>query len=123
MTIDLQPAARGTADLVTALRDDQLSARTPCPVYSVGDLVEHIGGLAIAFTGAATKSGGPAVSQAPADDASRLGVDWRTRIPADLLAMAAAWRDPAAWTGMTTAGGVDLPGPHLQLRHHRPASR
>jgi uncharacterized protein (TIGR03086 family) len=24
--------------------------------------------------------------------------------------MAAAWRDPAAWTGMTQAGGIDLPG-------------
>lgn len=24
--------------------------------------------------------------------------------------MAGAWKDPAAWTGMTRAGGVDLPG-------------
>ena len=110
MTIDLEPAARGIADLVMALPDDMLGAPTPCPAYTLGDLVEHIGGLAIAFTGAAAKSGGPAVSQAPAPDAARLGADWRTRIPADLLTMAAAWRDPAAWTGMTMAGGVDLPG-------------
>ena len=110
MMIDLEPAARGIAASVTALRDDQLGAPTPCPAYTVGDLVEHIGGLAIAFTGAATKAGGPTVSQAPAGDAARLGADWQTRIPADLLTMAAAWRDPAAWTGMTMAGGVDLPG-------------
>lgn len=110
MMIDLEPAARGIAASVTALRDDQLGAQTPCPAYTVGDLVEHIGGLAIAFTGAATKAGGPTVSQAPAGDAARLGADWQTRIPADLLTMAAAWRDPAAWTGMTMAGGVDLPG-------------
>ena len=110
MTIDLEPAARGVADLVTALPDERLSAPTPCPAYSVGDLVEHIGGLAIAFTDAASKAGGPTVSQAPAPDAARLGADWRTRIPADLITMAAAWRDPAAWTGMTMAGGVDLPG-------------
>ena len=29
---------------------------------------------------------------------------------ADLRAMAEAWQDPDAWTGMTAAGGVDLPG-------------
>jgi uncharacterized protein (TIGR03086 family) len=110
MMIDLEPAARGIAASVAALRDDQLGAPTPCPAYTVGDLVEHIGGLAIAFTGAATKAGGPTVSQAPAGDAARLGADWQSRIPADLLNMAAAWRDPAAWTGMTMAGGVDLPG-------------
>jgi uncharacterized protein (TIGR03086 family) len=110
MTIDLEPAARGIADLVTALPEGQLGAPTPCPAYSVGDLVEHIGGLALAFTAAAAKAGGPLVSQAPAPDASRLGPDWRSRIPDDLLTLAKAWRDPAAWTGMTRVGGVDLPG-------------
>jgi uncharacterized protein (TIGR03086 family) len=110
MTIDLEPAARRTADLVTAVPDDLLNAPTPCPAYSVGDLVEHIGGLAIAFRDAAGKISGPTVSQAPAPDASRLGTDWRTRIPEDLVGLAAAWRNPAAWTGMTMVGGVDLPG-------------
>jgi uncharacterized protein (TIGR03086 family) len=110
MTIDLEPAARGIADLVAALPEDRLGAPTPCPAYSVGDLVEHIGGLALAFTAAAAKVGGPLVSQAPAPDASRLGPDWRSRIQDDLLTLAKAWRDPAAWTGMTKVGGVDLPG-------------
>ena len=50
------------------------------------------------------------MSSAPDGDADRLGADWRSRIPQDLLAMAAAWRDPSAWTGMTRVGGVDLPG-------------
>ena len=36
--------------------------------------------------------------------------DWRTRIPRDLAELANAWRDPNAWTGMTQAGGIDLPG-------------
>src|SRR3712207_1408929 len=36
--------------------------------------------------------------------------DWRQRIPERLAALAQAWRDDAAWTGMTAAGGVDLPG-------------
>lgn len=36
--------------------------------------------------------------------------DWPTVIPAVLAELAAAWRDPKAWTGMTMAGGVELPG-------------
>ena len=31
-------------------------------------------------------------------------------IPARLRAVGEAWQDPDAWTGMTAAGGVDLPG-------------
>src|SRR4051794_23797397 len=110
MTIDLEATARKTADLVTAVPDELLNSPTPCPKYSVGDLVEHIGGLAIAFRDAAAKVSGPTVSQAPAPDASRLGADWRTQIPDALLSLAAAWQNPDAWTGMTMVGGVHLPG-------------
>jgi uncharacterized protein (TIGR03086 family) len=97
-------------DLVSGVPDNMLSAPTPCPGYRLGDLVDHVGGLALAFTQAAKKDTGDATSQAPSGDASRLGDDWRTRIPRDLEALAQAWRDPEAWTGMTKAGGVDLPG-------------
>jgi len=41
---------------------------------------------------------------------SRLGGNWRSRIPEQLARLAEAWRDPAAWTGMTQAGRIDLPG-------------
>ena len=108
--VDLEPAARRLADLVGGVPDDLLDAPTPCPAYTLGDLVEHVGGAASAFTGAAVKDLGDATSQGPSGDASRLGDDWRTRIPRDLAALADAWRDPDAWTGMTKAGGVDLPG-------------
>jgi len=108
--IDLEPAARRTAELVRGVPDEMLAAPTPCPAYSVGDLLEHIGGLALAFAAAAAKADGHLTSQAPVGDASRLPADWRTRIPSDLVALAEAWRDPAAWDGMTKVGGVDLPG-------------
>jgi uncharacterized protein (TIGR03086 family) len=106
-TIDLEPATREMAKLVSAVRGDQLGAPTPCPAYTLGDLLDHVGGLSVAFTGAATKATG---SGGPSGDASRLGTDWQQRIPRDLAGLAAAWRDPAAWTGMTQAGGIDLPG-------------
>ncbi len=110
MTIDLSAAAERTAAVVQGVRDDQLEAPTPCPAYTLGDLLDHVGGLSIAFAAAATKDVGEIGSQGPSGDASRLGEDWRRRIAADLAALAEAWRDPAAWTGMTRAGGVDLPG-------------
>ena len=110
MVVDLGPAARRMAELVTGVPDDMLTAPTPCPEYRLGDLVDHVGGLARAFTGAARKDTGEATSQGPSGDASGLGDDWRRRIPHDLDALAEAWRDPQAWTGMTKAGGLDLPG-------------
>jgi len=108
--VDLAPATKRMADLLTGIDDEQLGRPTPCPAYAVGDLVEHVGGLALAFTAAARKEFGDASAQGPSGDASRLPDDWRTRIPRDLAALAEAWRDPAAWSGMTQAGGVDLPG-------------
>ncbi len=108
--VDLGPATKRLADLVSGVPDELLDWPTPCPAYSLGDLLDHVGGLTLAFTAAAAKAGGEATSQGASGDASRLGDDWRTRIPRDLAALAEAWREPEAWTGMTEAGGLDLPG-------------
>lgn len=108
--IDLEPATRRTAELIARLDDAQLSAPTPCPRYTVGDLVEHVHGLAVAFTNAATKDLPAGGTQAAPGDAARLVPDWRTRVPEALARLGEAWRDPAAWEGMTQAGGVDMPG-------------
>ncbi|MDA3645228.1 TIGR03086 family metal-binding protein [Saccharopolyspora indica] len=107
---DLQPAADRLAALLTGVTDAQLTAPTPCSEYTAGDLIDHISGLSLAFTGAAVKDFS-LTAQGPSGDASRLPADWRTRIPEQLTAMAGAWADPAAWDGMTQAGGLELPGP------------
>jgi uncharacterized protein (TIGR03086 family) len=107
--IDLEPATRMLSGLVEGVRDDQLAASTPCVDTPLGDLLDHVDGFSMAFTAAATKTALPGGSQAPSADASRLGADWRVRIPERLEALAAAWRDEAAWAGMTQAGGQDLP--------------
>ncbi|WP_055585479.1 TIGR03086 family metal-binding protein [Streptacidiphilus griseoplanus] len=108
--LDLRPATDQLTVLLQGVTDQQLSAPTPCERYSLGDLVEHIAGLSLAFALAAAKTAGPATSQAPSGDAARLGDDWRTRIPEQLTSLAEAWREPSAWTGATRVGGVDLPG-------------
>ena len=108
-TIDLGPAARQLAELVTNVTDAQHGAPTPCPAYRVADLLEHIGTMARAFTAAARKQPGPLTEQQPAGDASRLPADWRTRIPRDLATLAEAWSRPDAWAGTTRIAGMDSP--------------
>lgn len=105
---DLEPATSMLADLVGGIGDDELAAPTPCHDMPVGTLLDHIQGLAVAFTLAATKSVPPGGGR-PSADPSQLGSGWRTTIPARLGELAAAWRDPDAWTGMTRAGGLDMP--------------
>jgi uncharacterized protein (TIGR03086 family) len=108
-TVDFGPAAQRLADLVARVGDDDLGKPTPCPAYTLGDLVEHVGGMALAFTAAANKDRNEHNEQGGSGDASRLGDDWRTRIARDLAALAQAWRHPGAWTGMTRIAGSDSP--------------
>jgi uncharacterized protein (TIGR03086 family) len=105
--VDLTPAAQRMAKLVEAVPDAALGLATPCDEYTVGDLLDHVGGAALAFRAAAVKQ---PLAGGPSGDAASLSADWRTQIPRDVLALAEAWRDPAAWTGITGAGGVELPG-------------
>jgi uncharacterized protein (TIGR03086 family) len=107
--VDLEPATRRMAALIEDLPDGRLDRPTPCPAYTLGDLLDHIGGLALVFAAAARKDTDDLGHQGPSGDGSRLGDDWRTRIPRDLEGLSEAWRDPSAWSGMTRAGGVDLP--------------
>ena len=107
--VDLAPAARQLADLVARVTDAELARPTPCPAYTLGDLIEHIGGTALAFAAAARKDTGRRADRAPAGDASRLEPGWRERIPRDLAVLAAAWSEPGAWTGMTRIAGGEAP--------------
>ena len=108
--VDLTPAAQRLADLVARVRDDELGGPTPCPAYTVGDLIEHIGGLALAFRAAAEKdTSNPKVGEPPPGDATRLEAGWKERIPADLAALGRAWAKPDAWAGTTRIAGQDQP--------------
>jgi uncharacterized protein (TIGR03086 family) len=106
-TIDLGPAAATTARVVAGIRDEQLTAPTPCEETPVAGILVHLAGLAYAFRMAAERT--PVDGTASADP-THLPSDWREFIPAQLDALATAWRDPAAHEGMTAAGGVEMPG-------------
>jgi len=107
--VDLGPAVRRLADLVANVKDDALDRPTPCPAYSLGDLIEHVGGLALAFTAAGRKERNAYNEMNGSGDASRLGADWRERIARDLAALGQAWAERGAWAGMTRIAGDDSP--------------
>jgi uncharacterized protein (TIGR03086 family) len=106
---DLSASTRTLATLVERVDDEQLDAPTPCPDYAVGDLLDHIGGMAVAFADAARKAQGTNVTTPPEGSRDHLPPDWRTRIPADLLALGDAWSTAGAWDGDTTIAGMTMP--------------
>ncbi|QNE73943.1 TIGR03086 family protein [Streptomyces finlayi] len=108
--LDLTSAAERIRALLGAIEDRQLDGPTPCPDYAVRELLAHLVGLTTAFRDAARKDLGPTTDTAPDAALPVLDDDWREALPRLLDEMAAAWSDPAAWEGMTRAGGVDLPG-------------
>jgi len=107
-TLDFGPTTSSLAALVRCVADDQLGDPTPNAGRTGGDLLDHIGGLALAFTAAARKEEPPGGGN-PSADADALPHDWRTEIPGRLEVLADAWRDPAAYDGTTQAGPIDMP--------------
>ncbi|MQY33334.1 hypothetical protein SRB17_12950 [Streptomyces sp. RB17] len=108
--IDLGPQTRIVAGLVESVTDEQLTAPTPCPDYAVRNLLGHIQMLSVAFRDAARKDLGTRTDTNPNAAVPDIGPGWRAELPKVLDELADAWRDPDAWTGMTRAGGVNLPG-------------
>ncbi|WP_327172851.1 TIGR03086 family metal-binding protein [Streptomyces sp. NBC_01336] len=108
--LDLGPAARQITGMLTAIDDARLSGPTPCPDVTVGAMLAHVEGLAVAFRDAARKELGATTDTAPSVESGVLDGGWRSTLPAALDDMVAAWRAPDAWQGMTRAGSVDLPG-------------
>lgn len=101
---DLGPATASAARVVALVTDDALERPTPCSAWTVGDLVEHLAGLAWHFAGVAR--GRPPTSPPPASDRPD---GWRDLLVQELVDLAEAWRTPGAWDGEDEAGGVRMP--------------
>lgn len=109
--IDLGPAVDRLLDVAMDVADDQLEAPTPCEGRTVRQLLGHVVGLTAAFRAAADKDLGPLTDTDPSSSGwPDAEPGWREALAEQGPAMAEAWRSPAAWEGMTRAGGVDLPG-------------
>jgi uncharacterized protein (TIGR03086 family) len=109
--IDFEAPVRRLLDTAAHVTDDQLDAPTPCEGRTVRLLLGHVVGLTRAFRASAEKDLGQWTDVDPdADGWPDVDADWRETLAERGPALVGAWRDPAAWTGMTRAGGVDLPG-------------
>ncbi|MFF1681118.1 TIGR03086 family metal-binding protein [Streptomyces sp. NPDC058256] len=108
--LDLGPQARIVASLAAGATDEQLAGATPCPELAVHNMLGHLIGLAAAFRDAGRKDLGPTTDTSPTSAVPDIEPGWREALPKVMDELAEAWRDPAAWTGETRAGGVDLPG-------------
>ncbi|MDN5761080.1 MAG: TIGR03086 family metal-binding protein [Microlunatus sp.] len=113
MTLDLQHPAEQLKRIVAGVTDDQLTGPTPCAGTPVSGLLGHLAALSVAFTDAAAKVVGPTTTTPPAAGEPLLPDDWSTVIPQRLDALVAAWREPAAWEGETTVGGVTMPAEEI----------
>src|SRR6188472_4232549 len=103
MTVpDLEPAARRIAALLDGVPDSALDAPTPCAESSVATLLDHLMGLSEGLAASARKE----ARGAPRASAAHLDPDWRAILPGRLDALVAAWREPGAGEGMTSAGGL-----------------
>ncbi|MYR06847.1 TIGR03086 family protein [Gordonia sp. SID5947] len=105
----ISTAADAMIGLTGEVDDDSLHRPTPCAGTDLGALLAHVIGLSEAFTAAARKDLGASTSTAPQVSESVLPDDWRTALPSRVRDLAASWRRPEAWQGMTQAGGVDAP--------------
>ena len=125
--LDFYPPVRQLRSLFYGVTDGVLTAPTPCPGWSVGDLLDHLTELTLVFTRAARRGGAvldqdagaidaAGISTAPrAPSAAHLHPQWRGRLPALLEDLATAWADPAAWTGTAQAGGVTMPADRIGI--------
>lgn len=117
MERDPGQAAEHLIDLITQVPDDLLDAPTPCSDYRLRDLLAHIGGVAVNYIAAARRPAAPGAPLAvPDHNRPQLVGDWRRRLPADVRALATAWRQPAAWTGTAVrADGCEMAGDYAGL--------
>lgn len=107
---DLGPAAREMTRLVNGVRDDQLADPTPCTRYTLGDLLQHVRGLAEAFTVAGRKEQPAGGSKPPSQgDAALLPDNWREETTDWLARLVETWSDPVAWEGTAWIAGFEAP--------------
>jgi uncharacterized protein (TIGR03086 family) len=107
MTIpyDLAPAAAEIGRLADGVTEQQFEDPTPCPDWPVGVLLNHFVTLTDAFTDGARK----VPRRDTPEPTAELPAGWRDLLRSRLDGLVEAWRDPAAWAGEATVGGVTLP--------------
>lgn len=109
MSVDLTTTTEHVAALLPGVRDEHLTAPTPCGTYTVAALLDHIMGFSSAFSWVARNEQDKLSDDPPHARPEDLDPRWRELLPKRLAELGAAWRDPAADDGTARAAGVELP--------------
>lgn len=110
-TVDFEKTTQVVARVLAGIGTEQLTGPTPCPAYTVADVVDHVGGVAYGFARSARKQ--PMQGDAPEGGGSLDDPGWCERITRDLAELVVAWREPGAFDGVAQAGPVELPAPQV----------
>ncbi|MGW0433057.1 TIGR03086 family metal-binding protein [Micromonospora sp. NPDC003197] len=105
MSEAMSEAMRRTAEIVRAVRPDQLALPTPCTEYDVAGLGRHLTYWGVLFSERAARKQQPMPDAGPDD----VGVDWAQTFARHADQTVAAWSVPDAWTGTTSLAGVPMP--------------
>ncbi|NUT52153.1 MAG: TIGR03086 family protein [Saccharothrix sp.] len=92
---------------------DQLGAPTPCAEFDVRKLLNHLLFWGPSLNAAGRKESVPPPAADEADVDLTAG-DWAADLAAQLADRVDAWREPSAWTGVTSLGSPhELPAPMI----------
>lgn len=94
--------------VLAGVTDSQLTESSPCTLWSVGDLIDHVDQVALVFTALALENADELLRVATNPDVAHLGPDWHESISKHVRALGTSWDDPAAWQGSGNMPGSDL---------------
>ncbi|GAA1226768.1 TIGR03086 family metal-binding protein [Kitasatospora nipponensis] len=97
----IQEFAAAFAETASAVRAEQLSARTPCEKFTVAELLDHLAGVLPSSERAARKQ-----PQSTAGDPAPVTP---AAVAEYAINVAVAWADPAAYEGLTEFGPGEMP--------------
>jgi uncharacterized protein (TIGR03086 family) len=102
----ISPAGAALLRVVRDVRPEQLDDPTPCPDWTVRQLVNHLMFWAPVLERAGRKE---PVRPLPDPEQDLAVGDWQQRYAALTGSLVDAWSDPAAWTGTSRMTGPESP--------------
>jgi uncharacterized protein (TIGR03086 family) len=106
--IDLNPVCERMTKVLAGVTDGQLTNSSPCALWTVGDLIDHVDQVALVFTALAIQDTHRLQNAATDPDAAHLDPNWQESISQHLRTLGESWDKPAAWKGSGNVPGSDL---------------
>ena len=106
--IDLNPVCERMIEVLIGVTDSQLTDASPCALWTVGDLIDHVDQVALFFSALALQDIDGLQNVATEPDAAHLDSNWQESIFRHVRTLGESWDEPAAWKGSGNVPGSDL---------------